>query len=168
MLDRVVIEPTQHPIAAFSDQKAAETALQALQQAGFLPERVALVPQTPPVPATAAKRSGSRGAIAGAVGGALAGLMLSLIKTNIVGGMPNVLPINNMIGMALVGSLIGAVGMGLIAAMMGVNVRSDGNQAEASGLRQDFVLFAKDLQPDELAQARAIAQQHGGDHFEKR
>ncbi len=155
------LEPTQHPIGLFSDLKMAESTLNALQEAGFASERIALVPQTPPIPATEAKKSGSRGAIAGAVGGGLAGLTLSLTKIMAVGGIPDVTPARNMIGMMLAGSLVGAVGMGLIAAMNGVNVRREKDGADAAGLIQDFVLFARDLQPDELKRAREIAQQCG-------
>jgi hypothetical protein len=156
------IEPTQKRIGEFPDQAAAENALNALQEAGFSKERISIVPKTPPVPATEAKRSGVRGAIAGALCGGLAGLTLSLMKIGAAGGIPQVDPLRNMLGLFLAGSLIGAVGMGLIGAMTGVNVRKDGVGAEASALIPNFVLFAKDLLPDELSQAKEIVQRSGG------
>jgi phosphoribosylcarboxyaminoimidazole (NCAIR) mutase len=156
-------EASQNSIGAFSDQQTAEQALQALQEAGFARERIALVAETPPVTSTEAKKSGIRGAIAGALSGGLAGLVLSLTKASLDTGVPAVNPFRNSLGLFLAGSFVGAIGMGIIGAMTGVNVRQANNGTEVTALIPGFVLFAKDLQPEELQRAREIVQRFGSD-----
>lgn len=159
------IEPNQHRLGEFSEQRAAEIALKALQEAGFSSERVSLLTKTPTIPATEAKNSGVKGAIVGALTGGLAGLVLNMAKVSAVGGIPDVDPFRNAIGMVLAGSFIGAASIGVIAAMTGVNVRrgKDEDGVEAAALIPNFVIFAKDLQPDEVSQAKAIVRQNGGE-----
>ncbi len=160
------VEPNQYSIATFPNRQLAEQALRALQDAGFTSDRVSLVTQTPPVKATEAKKSGIRGAIAGALGGGLAGLILSLTKIDLVGGIPAVDPVRNSMGLFLAGSFVGAIGMGIIGAMTGVNVREEKSGTEAGALLPIFVLFARDLQPDELNRAKAISQRYTTENFE--
>ncbi len=54
---------------------------------------------------------------------------------------------------------MGAVGFGLMEAMTGVNVMKDGD--EISALTPNFLVFVKDLQPEEITKAKRILIQHG-------
>lgn len=62
--------------------------------------------------------------------------------------------------MILAGSLVGAAGLGAMAAITGVNVaKQDG--AEISALTPSFLVFVKDLQPEQVTKAKRILIQHG-------
>ena len=68
-------------------------------------------------------------------------------------------PIRNLVGMVLAGSLVGAAGFGLMEAMTGVNVMKEGD--DISALTPNFLVFVKDLQPEEVTQAKRILIEHG-------
>ncbi len=100
-----------------------------------------------------------KGAIAGALCGAIGGFILSYARTNFSETVTSDDPIRNLVGMILAGSLVGAVGFGLMEAMTGVNVMKDGD--EISALTPNFLVFVKDLQPEEITKAKRILIQHG-------
>lgn len=146
-------------IGAFADQQLAEDALTVLQQSGFLSENFFSTVQTPPVTETKAGENAGKGAIAGALCGAIIGFILSYAKTNFAENANSDDPVRNLVGMILAGSLVGAAGFGLMAAMTGVNVMKEGD--DISALTPNFLVFGKDLQPEEVTKAKRILIQHG-------
>ncbi|MBM0742026.1 hypothetical protein JOY44_10410 [Phormidium sp. CLA17] len=146
-------------VGAFGDQKIAEKALEALEHSGFPGEQFSLALQTPPVTETKAGKNAGKGAIAGALCGAMIGFILSYAKTNFAETVTSDSPIRNLVGLVLIGSLIGAAAFGLMEAMTGVNVVKESD--EISALTPSFLVFAKDLQPEEVAKAKKILMEHG-------
>lgn len=147
-------------IGAFANQQIAETALNALQESGLPAENFSLALQTPPVTETEAGNNAGKGAIAGALCGAIVGFILSYARTNFAQTVNSDSPIRNMIGMILAGSLVGAAGLGVMAAITGVNVVKQ-NGAEISALTPSFVVFAKDLQLEDIVKAKRILIENG-------
>jgi hypothetical protein len=154
------MESNSSIVGAFADRRAAETGLNALQESGLPAENFSLALQTPPVTETEAGKNAGKGAIAGALCGAIVGLILSYARTNFAQTVSSDSPVRNMIGMILAGSLVGAAGFGVMAAITGVNVvKQDG--AEISALTPSFLVFAKDLQSEDITKAKRILIQNG-------
>jgi hypothetical protein len=153
---------SQTPLAVFPDRATAESAHQALQNAGFSVDHLSLVAQdkapSPPVEKIEAKRSAGGGAIAGAMFGAIAGLLLSVASTATL-GTAAFGPLSNLVGMVLAGSAIGAAGGGTIAALMGASVYK-------SEFRQDYIepgqyLIFAEGNTEEVARAKHVLEQQG-------
>lgn len=146
-------------VGAFVDQQVAEKAIVALEHLGLSGDHFSLALQTPPVTETKAAKNAGKGAIAGALCGAIIGFILSYARTNFAETVSSDDPIRNLVGMILAGSLVGAAAFGLMEAMTGVNVMKEGD--DISALKPNFLVFVKDLQPEEVTQAKRILIEHG-------
>lgn len=150
------------PLAVFPDRTRAESAHQALQNAGFPADHLSLVVQektpSPPVEKTEARQSAGGGAIAGAMFGAIAGLLLSVVSTATL-GTASFGPISNLIGMVLAGSAIGAAGGGAIAALMGASVYKGESRQDYIEPAQ-YLIFAEG-NTEEVARAKHVLEQQG-------
>ncbi|MBL1177155.1 hypothetical protein [Pantanalinema sp. GBBB05] len=148
----------QSPIGVFVDRNQAETAINALREANFPMEQISLMPQSPPVPKTEAWDSGAKGAILGTVIGGLIGLLLSSLSSSVV-VTSDVDVLVHTLGIVAIASGAGAASIGIIAAMSGVNVRRDTN--EAADAAPYYLVVAKDIPSDRLSQAKDLLQQLG-------
>jgi hypothetical protein len=156
--------PRQQPIGLFGDLQTAETALNAVQEAGFSVENLSVMPQSlepnPVIEDTEAKKSAGGGAIAGALSGAIGGLLFSYMSLNSP-GTPDPQPISNAIGLVLAASGIGAAGGGLIAALSGAGVHKGAADPEYADLAHNYLVVAENTTPQDLAPIQEILRHCG-------
>ncbi|MBD1851126.1 hypothetical protein [Leptolyngbya sp. FACHB-711] len=151
----------QYPIKKFSDVQQGATALSALQDAGFSPERLALVPEalqsTPKLSQTEAAANAGKGAIAGTVLGAMAGFLIAALSLHDPAS-PSMAPFSQILTFTLIASGVGAAGGAAIAAITGGSVNKQA-VADSTPTEQNFLLLMDGGTQEEVKKAQEILQQ---------
>lgn len=155
-----IAQSHQFPIKKFTDVQQGASALNALQDAGFSPDRLALVPEamnsTPQLAQTEAANNAGKGAIAGTVLGALAGFLLAALGQQ-DSASPAIASFPEILSFALLASGVGAAGGALIAAITGSSVNQ--RTVEPTGDSQSFLLVVDNTTQEEIQKAQEILQQ---------
>lgn len=153
--------PNRNPIGLFANLESAESARQALQEAGFARDRISLVPRSldpnPPVRDTEAKNSAGPGALMGTAFGAIGGLMVGYVSLV----LPNtpIVHVSSVVALVLAGSGIGAAMGGLIGAVTGTYVHKAEAEPENYGeMAQQYLMFVEGDQETQL-RAKAVIKQ---------
>lgn len=153
----------RQPVGLFDTLKGAESALGALQEAGFSTDQLSLVSQQlnplPRLEETEASESAKKGAIAGAVLGGLVGFLLGYVSLTAVSAF-TVDPTSRLLGMTLAGSGIGAVGSSLMGGLSGATVFKPQIEPDYIDLEQGYLIVVEGT-TEELQQAEKIIQPLG-------
>lgn len=156
--------PTHNAVGQFSTKQLAETAVRALEEAGFERESISLMPRSldpdPPSEETEAVSNAGSGAIAGTVFGALVGLLLSYISLTLPNSL-EVEPVRHLIGFTLIGSGFGAAAGSVIAAVTGTYVSQGVAEPERRDLREQYLVFVEGNSEDQSRARNIVEQQQG-------
>jgi hypothetical protein len=159
-----LLAPHQSLLGSFPDASAAEAGMNALQQAGFDPEKLSIMSQSlepnPPVLHTEAVRGAGGGALAGTVFGGLAGLLLGYM-TAISPSLPQVGSAQVLIGMVLAGAGIGAAGGSLLGVISGARIPKSAETSEQKDRLGNYIIVAEQVTPEAVVQAKDLLKQFG-------
>ncbi|WP_088893953.1 hypothetical protein [Leptolyngbya ohadii] len=155
-----IAQSHQYPLKKFLDVEQGAAALSALQDAGFSPDRLALVPEalnsTAKVSQTEAASNAGKGAIAGTVLGALAGFLLAALGQHDPAS-PAIASFPEILSFALLAGGVGAAAGALIASITGSSLKQQTVQSTEDS--QGFLLVVDNTTQEEIQKAQEILQQ---------
>ena len=156
-----ITQSHQYPLQKFTDVQQAADALHLLEDQGFAPDRLSIVPESlqsrPSVQQTEAANNAGTGAVAGTVFGAMVGFLLASFSLSDVAA-PDMAPIAQIVSISLIGSGVGAAGGAAIAAITGGSISKKAVESATTGEAENYLLVVDNTTPEEIQKAQSILQ----------